>query len=168
MQVTEIQDLFEYNYWSNRRLLKTARQLTQEQFEAPGNFPFGGLRGTLVHILDAEYGWRSLLADGAFRDDLLEKDFPTLDAVEIRALDEEAAMRSYLNGLRDDGLNAVVRYSADKGELRERTVWHCLFHVVNHGTQHRSEAAAILTGFGVSPGDLDFTVFLNSRAANRG
>lgn len=32
-----------------------------------------------------------------------------------------------------------------------------------YGTQHRSEAAAILTGYGCSPGDLDFTLFLNER-----
>ena len=162
MQLTEIQNLFEYNYWANRRLLETSRQLTQQQFEAPGTFPFGGLRGTLVHVLDTEYSWRSLLADGAFSDELVEADFPTLEAVEIRSLDEETAMRRYLSGLRDDSLTAVVRYTTEKGQMRERILWHCLFHVVNHGTQHRSEAAAILTGFGTSPGDLDFTVFLNS------
>jgi uncharacterized damage-inducible protein DinB len=37
-----------------------------------------------------------------------------------------------------------------------------MIHVMNHGTQHRSEAAAILTSFNQSPGDLDFTMYLNT------
>lgn len=40
-------------------------------------------------------------------------------------------------------------------------------HVVIHGVQHRSEAAAILTDYGWSPGDLDFDVFLKAKPEYR-
>jgi len=35
-----------------------------------------------------------------------------------------------------------------------------MMHVANHGTQHRSEAAAMLTELGYSPGDIDLMLFL--------
>lgn len=40
--------------------------------------------------------------------------------------------------------------------------WQALAHVVNHGTQHRSEAAALLTAVGRSPGDLDMFDYAES------
>ena len=40
-------------------------------------------------------------------------------------------------------------------------IWQTILHVVAHGIQHRSEAAAILTGYGHSPGEMDFDLFLN-------
>jgi uncharacterized damage-inducible protein DinB len=47
-------------------------------------------------------------------------------------------------------------------------VWQTLAHVVNHGTQHRSEAAVIVTEAGRSPGDLDMIPFAQEIAAADG
>jgi uncharacterized damage-inducible protein DinB len=166
MNHSEILTIYDYNYWANRRILNAAAKVTPGQLAAARAFPFGSLRGTLVHIMDAEYGWRTLFenvdrSDRWEANELLERDFPTLSSIQARWGDEEAAMRKYLAGLYDDRVTGMIHYLTDEGNKRERVLWHCLFHVVNHGTQHRSEAAAMLTEFGASPGDLDFTNFLN-------
>jgi uncharacterized damage-inducible protein DinB len=159
MNRADITLLFEYNYWANKRILTAASRISPEQFVAPTAFPRGSLRATLLHILDAEYGWRELLDHRREVPDLAPADFPSVAAVEALWAKEEAAMREFLATLTDEKLNMVVRYTNLQGIQRERVLWHGLFHVVNHGTQHRSEAAAMLTDFGQSPGDVDFSIF---------
>ena len=161
MNIQDIQLIYNYNYWATRKILEASNKVTEDQFLAPAEFPFGGLRGTLVHILDAEYGWRGLFESKSFNADLKPDDFPTVKSIEERWHEEEQAMRAYLANLSDDDMESHLRYTTDTGIERDRILWQCLYHVVNHGTQHRSEAAALLTDFGNSPGDIDFTVFLN-------
>jgi uncharacterized damage-inducible protein DinB len=47
-------------------------------------------------------------------------------------------------------------------------VWQMLADVVNHGTQQRSEAAALLTDAGRSPGDLDMIDYVEKLAGVQG
>lgn len=161
MNIQDIQLVYEYNYWASGKILAASAKVTAEQFLAPAEFPFGGLRGTLVHIVDAEYGWRGLFEENKFGEEIMAEEFPDLKSLAERFQMEEQAMRAYLNGLTDEDMESHKKYTADNGEPRDRVLWNCLYHVVNHGSQHRSEAAALLTRFGASPGDLDFTVFLS-------
>jgi uncharacterized damage-inducible protein DinB len=161
MNIQDVQFIYNYNYWASRKILAAASKVTQEQFLSSADFPFGGLRGTILHIVDAEYGWRGLFETNKFGEDLKVEDFPTFQSVENKFHAEEKSMRAYLNHLTDTDMTSHMRYTTAEGVVRDRILWHCLLHVVNHGTQHRSEAAALLTSYKASPGDLDFTVYLN-------
>ena len=163
MNLNDISLIYEYNYWATRRILEAGGQVSLEQFINTTGHSLGSLRGTLVHTLDSEHAWRMLLQHNTldyFRM-MKEEDFSTFEILETRWQEEERSMRDYLASITDGDLSGYIRYTTPEGERRERVLWHCLLHIVNHGTQHRSEAAAILTDYGHSPGGLDFTAFLN-------
>jgi uncharacterized damage-inducible protein DinB len=162
MKIEDILIMYEYHYWATAKILDAAAKVNQTQFITPYG-TFGSLRGILVHLVDAEYGWRIIFQTGVVGFDLKEADFPTLNVIRQRWEEEQQAMQKYLESLTDADMTGIVRYEIEGGIVRERTQWHTLYHVVNHGTQHRSEAAGLLTEYGQSPGDLDVTVFLNDK-----
>ena len=162
MNLTDIQFFFEYNYWANRLILDTAAALTPKQLTQPNNFSFGSLQGTLIHILDSEHLWRQVIRDQRVPEKrLIElQKFPTLDAIISYWEQEEREMWAYLSSL--NNVEQIIHYQVEEG-LRERVLWQCLVHMVNHGTQHRSECAVMLTDFGHSPGGIDMTRYLNEK-----
>ena len=161
MNKNDILTLFDYNDWANGRIAAVAEQVSDEQFLAPANVSHGSLRDTLVHMLSADWIWRLRCQEGVSPENLLSHDdFPNFAAVRSRWAREAAALRSYIESLTDEDLNETIHYSSTRGRPYSDTLGHILLHLANHGTQHRSEAAVLLTGYGHSPGDLDLILYL--------
>jgi uncharacterized damage-inducible protein DinB len=159
----DIQTLCGYNHWCNARVLGAAARLTDQQFVAPGDYPHGGLRGTLVHALFAEWTWRMrwLGTPPRFGYRFQPEEFPTVAALRARWMEEETALMEFVEGLTDQKLQTVIEYTSTEGGRHRRMLWETMAHLVNHGTQHRAEAAVMLTALGHSPGDIDLIVYFN-------
>jgi uncharacterized damage-inducible protein DinB len=67
----------------------------------------------------------------------------------------------FVASVTDESLYGKVKYVSAEGVPHERALWETMAHLVNHGMQHKTEAAGILTGLGHSPGDIDLIVYLN-------
>lgn len=155
--------LYDYNYWANDRILGAADHLTDGQFIAKTSDSHGSLRGTLVHTLSAESVWLSRWNDVSPTSLASEQEFPNLAALRARWRDEESKMRAFLERLTDSDFSRVIEYKDTRGTPFARPLWQMMAHLVNHGTQHRAEAATILTNLGHSPGGIDLTKFLDER-----
>jgi len=161
MNKQDILVLFQYNAWSNAKILDAASNITQEQFLTPASFPHGGLRGTLVHALSGEWIWRKRW-EGIQQNPTLKPDeFPTIESLWARWANEESRLMNFVENLTEERLYSKIKYVSTEGYPHERILWETMAHLVNHGTQHKTEAAAILTGLGHSPGDIDLIVYLN-------
>jgi len=161
MNKQDILLLYKYNQWTNAKILDTASNVTQEQFLAPAPFPHGGLRGTLVHALFAEWIWRTRWEGTSPNHRIRPEDFPTFESLRARWAEEEKLLMAFVENLTDEKLNGTFSYKSTDGTPHKKILWQALVHVVNHGTQHKTEAAALLTDFGHSPGDIDLIYLVN-------
>ncbi len=75
----------------------------------------------------------------------------------------EAETQAYLAGLDEAALGQTLVYLDTRGLEHAFSLWQTLLHQVNHATQHRSEAAMMLTRLGHSPGEPDFVRHLEQR-----
>ena len=164
MNADYFRTLFDYTYWARDRVLAVMGDLSEADYSKENGFTFRSLRGILTHCLDAEYGWRCRFQGEARGTNILVTEVSTPTLLATRWHEEGVRMRAYLARLSDEDLaRDLVWRAADGGERRLPNLWLSLAHVVNHSTQHRSEAAEALTIIGRSPGELDLGVYASQK-----
>lgn len=161
MRIDEVRWLFAYDRWATRRLLHAVDGLDPAVWTEPNAVGERGLGGVLVHHLGASQRWRiGLQTRGADEGPEPEREpLPSADDLRERWQAEWTAVDAWLPTLTDEFVEHV---------FEGVPVWQMLAHVVNHGTQHRSEAAALLTAHGRSPGELDMINYAEEQAGRGG
>ena len=156
MQLSEVRFLFEYDRWSTRRILDAAVGIDDATWSAANIIDERGLGAILVHQLGAHQRWRHGISQSSEGPTPEDEPLPSLAELRDRWKQEWRDFDAFLVGI-DDALLAHVHEGI--------AVWQMLAHVVNHGTQHRSEAAVLLTAAGRSPGELDMINFADELVA---
>ena len=155
MTVDDVRDLFAYDRWATEKVLAALDGIDDAAWSRSQVVDERGLGGILVHMLGAYQRWlHGLMEDGTSPTPERE---PLISPAELRRRweTEWPAMEGFLASRDEAWLDRD-----DEGVRFDRM----LQHLANHGTQHRSEAAVLLTQAGRSPGDLDMIDWLERRA----
>jgi uncharacterized damage-inducible protein DinB len=156
MDLVDIRYLFAFDRWATTKILDASAGVDAATWSATNIVDERGLGGILVHHLGASQRWRHGLT-GAAGDAPAPEDGPLPDLDTLRAWWERewAGYDAWLDAMQPAWL------AMTEGGV---SLWQALAHVVNHGTQHRSEAAVLLSAAGHSPGDLDMIDYAESVA----
>ncbi len=155
MNAADLRFLFAYDRWATDRVLAACAGIDEGTWSAPNSIGERGLGGILVHALGASQRWRHGLARSPESPRPEKEPLPTVAGLRAAWTAEWLALDDWLAGLTDDEVTTVED---------EAPFWQYLAHLANHGTQHRSEAAVLLTAVGHSPGDLDMIDFIEALA----
>ena len=165
MLAAALRSLYDYNAWANARVLAASASVSHAQLVESRGANFDSLRGTLVHTMAAQWLYLERWQGRSPRAMPQAADFADCSAIAARWAEIERATQAFVTGLGDAEVARVVEYTNFQGERWAYPLWQQMMHQVNHATQHRSEAAIILTELGASPGGLDLLFFVDEQGA---
>jgi len=163
MNTDEIRTLYAYNRWANRRVLSAARLLPRQDIVRDLGSSHGSVRGTLVHIVWAEWLWLRRWRGESPKQMFASEDFPDWAALEARWTAVEGEQQAFLESLNNDLLQTRVSYENLQGRRWEYTLAHMMQHVANHSSYHRGQAVTLFRQLGQTPPATDFLVFLDEQ-----
>ncbi len=156
MATEHLTRIFRHNHWANRLLMGTCADLDQGQLATAVEGTYGALGPTLAHLAvgEASYVWRFDQTSDRFRWDDGDP-IPPMDVL-AGELDRSGRRLTELAGSVPDDHEVVYEV---EGEERRWPAWVVLGQAIDHGREHRSHVATILTQLGIEPPDMDMWTY---------
>lgn len=159
MTVKDLEILYDYGHWANRKLFDVISQMPPEQFIGAVAGSNASIRDTLVHVVSVEAGWLDRCGGPKRGPRLNPADFPTVESLTQARKRVEAHVREFLGNLTDEDLARNVEYVNDRAERRSLPLGELMQHGANHGVHHRGQVALLLRLLGHTPGDFDILFY---------
>jgi uncharacterized damage-inducible protein DinB len=143
--------MMRHNTWASLRLLDSCAALDEAHLDATAPGTMGSIREILTHLAGAEERYAARFT-GHFPPVNLERSgFPGLAVLREKLQTAGAALAEAAATHPADEVLIIER----NGETQKLQVGIVLTQAVNHGTDHRSQIATILTQAGVEPPEMD-------------
>ena len=166
MEPKVIRSLFDYHKTMSEKLLDCIAQLTPDQFVQDTEYSVGSVRNHMVHSISGHQRWLAKLQAEPIPERLDYVDFPSIEATKTKWDQVEVDLLDYVNSLDEsqlcDQMNYKVphQHDADMVDYKNNFIWQILVHLVNHGTDHRSQVLSILNQFDTPTFEQDFIFYL--------
>lgn len=144
-----LERIAEHNDWANGVLLRACTSLGDAQLDATPRSPRERtIREVLVHLVEAQAGYASILVPG-----WTQGGAPGASLHDLARDAEESGrvLRSVADGSVDVDWEADLR----TGDGYVVKAWTVFVQAINHGAEHRRQACSLLRALGVAPPRLD-------------
>jgi uncharacterized damage-inducible protein DinB len=167
MTVKDLETLFDYGHWADRKLFDVVQRLSPEDFTRTIPGSNGSVRNTLVHMVSAEWGWLDRCGGPQRGAPLDPADFP-MPAILIEKWGQvETFLREFLATLRDEDLARDVEFAIGGRTKHTMPMVELLWHAANHGAHHRGQVSMRLRLLGHEPENFDLLLyFMEKRKAH--
>lgn len=154
--------LAQYNIWATQRLCESLKSVSDDDFNKDVGLYFKSIVGTLNHLLLGEhYLWYSRFKQGISPAIALNTMIQTKKTALLDELQEKSKnWIEFLEQLDEKTLNADLTYKRVSGQELTLPYAATLMHVFNHGTHHRGQITAAMTGLGYACPELDLVYML--------
>ena len=147
MTQQEVQQLYDYDAWADLKLLEGIAAITKDHYMKDLTSSFGGIHGTLDHILSADKVWFARWT-GKTPVLLKPEDFPTVEVVKKQWDAYHCEMSNFVRGLTEEQLNKPFPYTDFKGNTFVHLLALQMQHKVNHSSYHRGQLVTMLRQMG--------------------
>jgi uncharacterized damage-inducible protein DinB len=149
--------LFDYHFSANRKLWDYANaELEWVQIKQKLEYSVGSLRNQFVHMFNIDERWFSALLGRELPGFFNPVYYGTAKKIRNAWDIVEADNRAWLDTLTDQ----MLMENFPESEFK---LWQILFHVLNHGTDHRAQVLAMLDKLGVPGFPQDYFFYLIGR-----
>jgi uncharacterized damage-inducible protein DinB len=142
-----------YTTWASARIVDVVSKLAPEELTRDFKSADKHVLGTLAHVYGADRAWLRRI-EGAPPGPLID---PAVD-LRLSVLQHDwpellARWQAWVDALQDP--DASASYTDFQGNPHATPYWQIVLHVVNHGSHHRGQAAAMIRAMGHVPPPLD-------------
>lgn len=158
--MNELTELLDYQTWATTKTLDSSAKLSEEQLHRDLGSSFKSVFETLVHLYGADRTWLGRL-QGQSPARPNPSDYQNL---EILRTAWEVVLESWKTTVSKlEHPKLVIHYLAYNGDPFSSSLEEIVRHVVNHGTYHRGQVAAMQRMLGAEAVGTDLISFYRTR-----